>query len=163
MNKLIIALIFVVVVVGVYFIYTMNTPESEPQTEEPQTQVVEVYFGNGEKGGDECDAVFPVEREIEKTEGVGKAALKELLKGPTDEEEDEGYFTSINSGVEVNGLNIENGKATVDFSSEIEDRVGGSCMVTAIKAQIKETLKQFPTVDEVEISVEGQAEGVLQP
>lgn len=160
MNKIIIALIVVLVIVGAYYAYTMTRSDTP---EEPQTQTVEVYFGHSEKGGDDCGAVYPVEREIEATEGVGKAAIKELLEGLTDEEADEGYFTSINSGVELNSLTIDNGVAKADFSGKLEERVGGSCLVSGIKAQIKETLKQFPTVDEVEISVEGETEGVLQP
>jgi len=35
--------------------------------------------------------------------------------------------------------------------------------VAAIRAQIRETLKQFPTVDEVIISIDGRTEDILQP
>ena len=162
MNKLAIVLIVILVLIGGYFAYNMLNSAEEGQPE-PTTQQVEVYFGHVEKTGDDCSKVFATEREIESTEGVGKAALQELLAGLTDEEKDEGYYTNINTGVEVNSLTIEDGAAEVDFSKELEERVGGSCRVTAIKAQIKETLKQFSTVDEVEISVEGETEAVLQP
>lgn len=162
-NKLLAGLILVLVVVGAYFAYTAFM-KLKPGPRIPETERVRrVYFGHSKKGGEDCGAVFPVEREIYVEGNMEKNTLRALLKGPTDEEEDQGYFTSINSGVEVNSLNIENDKAEVDFSSDIEDRVGGSCRVSAIKAQIKETLKQFSTVNEVEISVAGQTEGILQP
>jgi len=35
--------------------------------------------------------------------------------------------------------------------------------VTAIRAQITETLKQFPTVENVVISIDGRTEDILQP
>lgn len=168
MNKSTISLVLVLlgIVLIAYFGYTVIKPTEEqdqnPADQELETQVVEVYFGHSNKGGQDCGAVFSVEREIEKTEGVGKAALKELLKGPTDEEENGDYHTSISEGVELIGLDIEDGKATANFSEEL-NQGGGSCMMEAREAQIKETLKQFPTVDEVEILVEGESEGILQP
>ena len=165
MNKLLIVLILVLVIVGVYFGYTMTKTSDEtqaPDDQEPETQIVEVYFGHNDKGGQDCSAVFSVEREIEKTEGVGKAALNELLKGPTAQEKEDGYLTSVEDGVELNSLNIEGGVATADFSEEL-NQGGGSCMMEGRRAQIKKTLKQFPTVDEVVISVEGETGGILQP
>jgi len=41
--------------------------------------------------------------------------------------------------------------------------VAGSCRVGAIRAQIEETLKQFPTVQNVIISVNGNTENILEP
>ncbi|PIP22172.1 MAG: hypothetical protein COX38_02115, partial [Candidatus Nealsonbacteria bacterium CG23_combo_of_CG06-09_8_20_14_all_39_25] len=46
---------------------------------------------------------------------------------------------------------------------QLEFQVGGSCKVSAIRAQITQTLKQFPTVDEVVISINGRTEDILQP
>ena len=63
----------------------------------------------------------------------------------------------------IQGLTIENGVAKVDFSEQLEFQVGGSCRVAAIRAQITDTLKQFPTVDSVVISIDGRTEDVLQP
>jgi spore germination protein GerM len=41
--------------------------------------------------------------------------------------------------------------------------VGGSCRVSGIRNQIIQTLKQFPTIKNVVISVEGNSEEALQP
>jgi spore germination protein GerM len=125
---------------------------------------VKVFFNN-EKSDPEfsCNKVFPVEREIPKTQAVGRTALEELLKGPTDAEKDSKYFTSINPGVKIQSLTIENGIAKVDFDGQLEFQVGGSCRVSAIRAQITETLKQFPTVNSVIISINGRTEDILQP
>jgi len=126
--------------------------------------VVKIFFNNDTLDPEiSCNKVFPVERTITKTDAIGRATLEQLLVGPTEAEEVNAYVTSINSGVKINSLNIEDGIARVDFSSEIEKGIGGSCKVTAIRAQITETLKQFPTVKDVVISVNGNVEEVLQP
>jgi spore germination protein GerM len=88
--------------------------------------------------------------------------LEYLLQGPAENEKKE-FFTSINPGVKVNSLEIEDGIAKVDFSKEIEEDAGGSCRVLSIRAQITETLKQFPTVKNVVISVDGRVDDALQP
>ena len=130
----------------------------------PKRQTVLVFFNNDQLDPDySCNKVFPVERTIPRTQAVGRAALEELLKGPTDKEKKERYFTSINGGVIIQKLTIENGIARVDFSDELEFQVGGSCRVAAIRAQIIETLKQFPSVSEVIISINKRTEDILQP
>jgi spore germination protein GerM len=72
-------------------------------------------------------------------------------------------LTIIPSGTKLNSLIIKNGVATVDFNTKLTDGVAGSCKVGAIRAQIEETLKQFPTITDVTISVNGVSEGILQP
>lgn len=97
------------------------------------------------------------------TQAIARAAIEELLKGATETEKANGFFTSINEGVKIQKLTIENGVAKIDFDQQIEFQVGGSCRVSAIRAQITETLKQFPTVKEVIISVNDRTEDILQP
>lgn len=140
-------------------IQLINTTE-----EATATTTVKAYFNNSNLDPEfSCNKVFPVERQIPKTEGVARAALEELLKGPTEAEISQGLNTSINSGVTIQSIIIENGIAKVDFSQQLEEQVGGSCRVAAIRAQITETLKQFPAVQNVEISINGRIEDILQP
>ena len=126
---------------------------------------IKVYFGKSSSDGNiiDCSEVYPVERTVARTYGTAKAALEELFKGPSDEEKAEGFFTSINEGVKINLISIVDGTATVDLSEELEFQVGGSCRVTAIRAEIVETLKQFPSVTGVIISINGRTEDILQP
>ncbi|MBI2054052.1 MAG: GerMN domain-containing protein [Candidatus Staskawiczbacteria bacterium] len=129
-----------------------------------ETVKVKVYFNNSKMDPQfSCNKVFPVEREIPKTEAIARETLLLLLKGPTGGEKDEGFFTSINEGVQINSIKIENGVATVDFGEQLEFEVGGSCRVSAIRAEITETLKQFSTVNSVVISINGRTEDILQP
>jgi hypothetical protein len=129
-----------------------------------ETRTVKVFFGNSNLDPEfSCNKVFAVERRVVKTPAIARAALEELLKGATEADKADGFFTSINDDVVIQSLVISNGTARVDFSDKLEYQVGGSCRVAAIRAQIVETLKQFGTVQDVIISINGRAEDILQP
>ena len=110
-----------------------------------------------------CQRVFPVDRLVPKTPGVARASLLELLKGVTEEEKFQGYFSSINEGVTINNLEVIDSTIFVDFNSKIEEGVGGSCHVRSISSQIIETLRQFDNISKVVISINGRTEDILQP
>lgn len=129
----------------------------------PQTQTIQVFFSNQREGGNNCQAVFPVIRTINRTETIGRAALEELLKGPTQKEISQGFNTNIPVNTRIQNLTIQNGVARVDFNQALDQGVGGSCRAAAIRAQITQTLLQFPTVDRVIISINGNTSGILQP
>ena len=129
-----------------------------------ETTVVKVFFSHEESRTEmDCSVTSPRERVIAKTQAVARAAIELLLVGPTLEEKSAGYFTSINPSVKLNSISIQAGKAKVDFNGQLEQAVGGSCRVSAIRSQIEDTLRQFPTVKEVIISVNGRTEDILQP
>jgi len=128
-----------------------------------ETTAVKVHFSTMPDGSIECNTTIAVERLIPKTQAVAKAALGELLKGATQEEKAKNIFTSINPGVEIQSLKIENGVAKVDFNQQLQYQVGGSCRIAAIRAEITDTLKQFSTVEDVIISIDGNTESILQP
>ncbi len=130
-----------------------------------ESQMIKVFFGSMalNSGAADCNKVFSVDRRIPKTQAVAQAALSELLRGVTAGEVKQGYFSSINSGVKINSLTITNGVAKVDFDETLELAVGGSCRVSAIRAEITETLKQFSTAKSVVISINGRTADILQP
>lgn len=122
------------------------------------------YFANKNLDPEiSCNKTFAVARIVPKTQSVLKAAIEELLKGPSAAEADLGYKTSINSGVSVNSIKISGAKATIDFSKKIEENTAGSCRVSAIRNQITNTARQFSNIKNVIISVEGRTQAVLQP
>jgi hypothetical protein len=127
---------------------------------------VQAFFMNNLKDADrlDCTKLFSVEREILPTQAVGQRALEELLKGPTPAETQAGFATAISSGVQINKLTITNGVAKVDFTNALENNAGGSCKIATIRSQIEQTLKQFPTVTSVVISINGKTgDEILQP
>jgi len=130
----------------------------------PETMKIKVFFNNNKLDPDfSCNKVFPVEREITKTVAVARAALNELLAGTTPEEEADGFAKILGSDIKIQSLMIEDGVAKVDFNEALEAGSGGSCRSAAIIAQINATLKQFSTVTDVIISVNGRTEDILQP
>ncbi len=139
-------------------------PSAVPSAMAPQEENVYVYFGrqnNAAQGS--CTTVYPVMRSVAETNAAGLASLIELLKGPTPDEAQTGYMTSINPNVDIHYLSVTNGTAQADFSGGLENAAGGSCRVAAIRAQITQTLKQFPSIQNVTISVDGRTVDALQP
>lgn len=134
-------------------------------TKPTSTMAVKVYFGNSSynPNAEDCNLVYPVSRTIPKTVAVGTAAIEQLLAGPTAKEKSADYYTSINPGVKLKSLTIKNGTAYADFDETLEQGVGGSCRTSSIISQIKTTLKQFSTVKDVVISINGKTEPILQP
>ena len=130
-----------------------------------QGQYVKTYWQNSAKnpGAMDCSAAFATERFVPKTQAPARQALEQLLMGPTLEEQKAGYATSMNRGVSIQKLSIQNGTAYVDFDKTLEQGVAGSCRVTAIRAQITKTLEQFPSVKNVVISIDGRTKDILQP
>ena len=102
-----------------------------------------------------------ITREVPRTQAIGRAALDELLRGPTTFEQSQGLFSPFPAGSRVKSLRIENGTAYVDFDESV-GRGGGSLRIRTIRRSVELTLGQFSTVQRVEITVEGDLDG-LQP
>lgn len=165
LKSLIIPLGIVILLAGIIVlgIFTQKTLIQREQKHE--TIEVNLFFGNTLKNPEamDCQLVYPVQREVETTPQIAQATLEELLKGLTEKEKTQGYITGINQGVEIKKISIENGILKVDFNSKLEEGIGGSCLTATIRSQITQTLKQFPTVKEVIISIDGRIEDILQP
>lgn len=154
------------VAVAYFFLTGEPSPDDfPPDVPLPVEHRVQIFFGNSEKDPDmlQCDSVHPVDRTVRAVGDPIRAALENLLEGPTLEEEARGYFTSLNKGVEIKELIVREGAATANFDYQLDRGVAGSCRVEAIRAQIERTLLQFPDIENVRILVEGQEETALQP
>jgi germination protein M len=95
--------------------------------------VVTLYFLRDGK-------VAPVQRGIVTGPEIGTAAVRELLKGPS--ADDEGLESAIPTGVELESLAIAGGVASVELSTQVTD--------DAALAQLVYTLTEFPTVKRVD-------------
>ncbi len=88
------------------------------------------------------------------TEGVARAALEKLIKGPSPAEEMRfGISTTLPPQTNIVGINIRGGLCRVDFSSAFLDYDPG--LEREVLGSVIYTLLQFDTVNEVEIVVEG--------
>lgn len=95
-----------------------------------------------------------------------RAALTELLKGPSPGEREKGFSSAVPSETGVNRLDFSDGVVTVDLSDEFE-RGGGSAEMQARLYQVLYTLTQPRDVGAVSLLIEGRpvrvfgGEGIL--
>lgn len=138
---------------------TSDDTDRDDATDDQKMTQVRLYFvapGGGTLGRADPFLVS-VQREIPSTPGIAQATLRELIDGPssTNRALIDGISTSVPAETLVLGINIADGLATVDLSSEFESG-GGSFSMFSRLAQVTYTLTQFPTVDEVEFQLDGQ-------
>jgi germination protein M len=109
------------------------------------------YFVN------EQNLLVPVAKDIPWVEGIGKAALENLVYTPEKEREleDKGLKPPLPPGTRVLGMTIRDGLAKVDFSREFLDLTDRLQEENAVKAVVY-TLTEFPTVQRVHLMVEGK-------
>jgi hypothetical protein len=108
---------------------------------------VTAYFLRGE-------TVAPAGRTVARTEAPARAAVEELLAGPSGTERGFGLGSSIPEGTELLGIAIADGVATVDLSRTFESG-GGSLSMTTRLAQLVFTLTRFDSVEAVDLHLDG--------
>lgn len=117
-----------------------------------QSEPVSVYYSKSPESDADPSAVFPVKR-ISPDDNVAGFALKELVKGPTEEEAKKGYFTPVKlRGDALQDdftLSISDGTATVKFLRQFDHT--GIVVDGQAESALKATLKQFSTVQKVVI------------
>jgi hypothetical protein len=96
--------------------------------------------------------LFLTERGVPATQAVGRAALTQLLDGPSGTERNAGVTSLVPSGTTLLGLEIHDGIAFADFSTEFR----GNAEIPPMRVgQVVWTIGQFSTVDSVVIKVNG--------
>lgn len=125
---------------------TSSPQASATRTSTPTTTDVSVYFLRGEQ-------LQPVRRAVTGA-GVGAAAVRALLDGPSAAERRGGLTSTVPTGTALLGLDIAGGTATVDLTGRFESG-GGSLSMTARVAQVVFTLTRFPNVDRVVFELDG--------
>ncbi len=151
---------------------TAPTVETTQPTQEPPTATptpghypVQVFFSRHPESDDDPSQVFPVQR-VSPDTGVATFALKELLLGPTAEEQAQGYYSEFvgNFGSENvcsdqskdftlsldhRGDRSEPGTATVKFCRQV--LIPGDLSGFRMETMVKQTLLQFSNIKEVVI------------
>jgi spore germination protein GerM len=121
-----------------------------PQASEPaplDMTTVTIYLTRGE-------TLAAVPRRVVRVARIGRAAVEQLLAGPTPQETADGYGTAIPAGTRLRDLVISDGVATVDLSGDFEEG-GGTLGLTLRLAQVACTLDEFPTVQGVRFALDG--------
>lgn len=127
-----------------------NTPA--PVEPAPEMMDVAVYYVKA------TEKEFYLVREVhqvEKTPEAARAALNELINGnPVTPD----AARVLPADTKILGIKVEQGLATVDFSPEVlKANVGSSGEALGITS-IVNTLTEFPTIQEVSFTVDGQVE-----
>ena len=128
-----------------------SAPTTTSTTPSDELTQVTVYFVSG--GG----KVAAVHRQVPRTVGVATAAVRQLLLGPTPEEQrlDDSLTTAIPTGTRLLGISVKDGVALVDLSKEYASG-GGTLSMSLRLAQMVYTLTQFPTIDGVNFALDGK-------
>jgi germination protein M len=125
-----------------------SAPDGSESGEDPIERFsFEVWYLAGEK-------LHRATRSDVRTPSVGSTALEALLRGPTSEETAAGVNTAIPAGTDLLGLDIDNGTATVDLTSDYASG-GGALSIRMRLAQVVYTVTQFPTVSSVAFRLDG--------
>jgi len=126
--------------ISLYFVRGVESEEDEALRQTQDEEEVEPEM-----------EVVPVERVVVETERTQEDVLRKLFRGPTDEEEFEGYETKIEDDIEIFSFSIEEGVAYVELSTRLGE------LPPLAERQIENTLTQFEDISSVE---EPEREGV---
>lgn len=127
----------------------IETPNKEASAENGETKIISLFFTD-ETGKN----LVLEEREISKVTGIARATMEELIKGP--------HQATLKPTLPVNtqllDINIRpDGLAIVDFSSDLVEGLPASATDEELAVySIVNTLTQFPTVNRVELRIEGK-------
>jgi spore germination protein GerM len=127
----------------------------EPSADLGDTVSVSLYFAD--QSG---ESLVAEQRDVQKVEGIGRAVIQELLKGPVQPE----LAEAVPENTQLLDINIkEDGLAIVDFSKELAEGLSDSSAAEKMAIySIVNTLTQFPSVERVQIRVEGKNVNTLK-
>jgi spore germination protein GerM len=114
----------------------------------PKVSSFKVYFVKQDK-------LTAYSRTIPFTPTVGKAAVQSLLAGPASADKAQGAGTAVPTGVKINSLTIKDRVAIVDLSGTFGSGGGSQSMYLRL-GQVVYTLTEFPTVDRVQLKMDGK-------
>lgn len=115
---------------------------------ESETTELTLYFAD-----EQAMYLLPEKREVPKTETPAQAAIEELIKGP----EEVTHVSTIPEGTKLNGINVEDETAYVDFSKEFKAnyQLGSAAEIMTVYS-IVNTLTEFPAIKKVKFLVNGE-------
>jgi len=124
-----------------------------PQRKAPARKEVKVYFYH-DPG--ECIDLSPVTRLVSAT-APARAAIDALLKGPTAQERQQGFDSLASaSDFRIGSLSIKDGTARINFVSRRSwHGWPGDLGPVRFKKAVELILKQFPTVQNLIVSLNG--------
>lgn len=137
-----------------------DTPQPTPTSTETVSQL-NIYLiavgDNGESGKKiGCnDSVVPVEITVVPTSQPLTVALNKLLAVEGREYEESGLYNALyQSDLSLEQVSLQDGEAIVYLTGTYQ--IGGVCDEPRVKAQLQETVLQFPEVQNATIYINGE-------
>lgn len=127
---------------------TSSSTQAKPSTAAPTAPVSgTIYIPRvAHKGGDNND-LLPKKYELAPSKSPAKEAIQDLISEPQ---------SPLPAGTRLINVSLASGLATVDFSKEfLKNFHGGDLQEAQAINGILMTLGQFPTIDRVQVLVEG--------
>lgn len=164
-NLVIIFVLLLLMIGAVWFLQPKPDPVSVKPFLDPQTvsqQSVMVYFSKS-KGSEMVTE--PVSRKLpepkpETSKEMIRYAMAELLKGPTEKEQDLGFYSEIPGDTRLLSVKETNSRIDIDVSGEFASGGGSSSMVQRLQ-QIIKTVVSVRQKKPVYLKVDGKSLEVL--
>ena len=132
-----------------------DVPVVPPQQSVEANRPVTLFFAaDGTRLAREAREIAPCEDDA----ACLKSTVDELLNGPVGEFEE-----TVPEGTAVNAVRIEGAQATVDFSKAFTEAMisGSSAEMLAVYAVVDTVCVNFPRIQKVKITVDGNANVIL--
>jgi spore germination protein GerM len=127
-----------------------------PRAVTPAAQPLAIHLWFVEIVGDGTISRKEVIRSIPKTDSPLTATMQALLSGPTPSERDKGYRSLIPAGTRLLGASVKDGRATLNFSDDLQfNEVGVEGNLVSLM-QIVYTATVFSTVSSVQFLIDGE-------
>lgn len=136
--------------------------QTKPSANTQRRTEIKIFFTNTQSKEyieSDCAAGEWVKRKVPATKKTADAALRQVFAGPTAEERSRGLFDISTLGKYYIGVTIKKGTAIVNFKPGAEKFLyvsGPICQSTTWLAAMTKTLKQFPSVKQVEYAINGK-------
>lgn len=125
-----------------------STTEKTQASSTVAMMTITLYFAD-----EQAEGLVAEQRGIPKTEGVARAVLEELIKGP----EETGNFATIPEGTRLVSVEIRDGVAYASFSEELSTKHGGGSAGELMTiGSIVNSLTELPAIKKVQILIEGK-------
>ena len=133
---------------------TVSAPVKESVQEKTAVRRARLHFLSIKPDG--TTALLPVDRELPQSDSPLRDAVLALLGGPDAREKDRGLVSMIPAETRLRSATVKSRTAYLDFSESFRFTAGGVEGLTAELRQVVSTATEFPTVDKVQILIEGQ-------
>ncbi len=146
------------------------SPNVTTAPDAPSTVALKVYLVLHRGSDESLPILVPVQRTVDSTPAVARAAVTQLLAGPTDDERAHDLVlgtlgTAIHPETGLLDIEIAGGTATVNLSGDflpLDLDEGSQPFFLVGLAQVTYTLTQFPSVERVAFESEGRPYDVLE-